>query len=576
MPTVPRYKPLDAASAPLPTPFVSPEAPSEAFGGRPAVRAQAAAERLGEMAVGTALRQEELAERERLVARKAADDLVLQEAEAKLTQLETQLLGLAKSKAGKEALPLPDQIRENWIKGNEEIERGLVTPEQRMQFRARAMTRQAMLERAVLAHVDTERERFDNETFEALLANERSAAAAAFDNEERLRLSVTSIYAASEAYAARNGKSTEWARAVASRAAGDAVSSAIWANLNFGNIEKAASYFEAYKGLIDAENAEKLSEGIGRRKLLANAQRATDAIMASGPGTQGEAMQAAREIQNPELRQAVESLIRQRWQEREETLQEMRREKIKAALEAVERTGRVDGVPEDIWQALDSQDRARVAEFAESLRKPADEMREAAAFTEFSGLTRSQKAALTEQDLLLKYRPRMSQVAYKEIVREWQAARAAEAGKDGADEEYAKLMTPKEIVRNELIRFGLMETTEKPEEKLIYMETLRRAKERAQFLAAQGKKVPLESIVRQILYEAGKTKKEREATLTDSALFPKQRTVRVRYADIPLEKRREIEAIISVSQKTPTKELVELLYAAPDEDEFDRILMEAK
>lgn len=246
MPTVPSYGDRKVQQAPLPGARLNPGAPVEAFGGGASLdrRTQAANSLAGE------------AQKLIIEEKDRADQVAVLDADSQLSELETRLQYDPKTGAmnrrGRDAFGLPDEVKTEWEKGTQEIEKSLFNANQRLAFKRMSGSRWASLDSNIQRHVSTQIKEFDNETTSSYLENERDAAAKNFNDHDRVGLSIARQTAALQDHAQRNGLPEEWITNKAGEAASKTHMAVLDQMVSAGLYKEAKGYFDEYHGALTA------------------------------------------------------------------------------------------------------------------------------------------------------------------------------------------------------------------------------------------------------------------------------------------------------------------------------------
>lgn len=263
MPSVPRYTRQVEEQVGGGVPQLNRDIPRDATGGGPAfdrmidagVRALGG---LGEIAA---------------VEKRKADQLVYQDAMKQATEKAIDLQYNSKTGAmnrkGKDAFGLPDEIKQNWDLGLQDIRKNLHNDEQREAFERSAQSIWLDLYGNVQRHVATEQESYDKESTNGYLATERNAASLNYLQPKRIQESIDRQKQAIVNYAARNGHPVgedgsvdEWTQAKVAEAISETHADVIEKMLGTGFVGEAKAYYELHKDELLMDKAAKLPEYI--------------------------------------------------------------------------------------------------------------------------------------------------------------------------------------------------------------------------------------------------------------------------------------------------------------------------
>lgn len=247
-------------------------------------------------------------------------------AEAKASALETQMLHDPKQGVlalkGKNALDANKVLDDKWKKGLSEIEASLSNDVQKRAFRRSAQVRDAGLRETVARHVGQQLDEFDQQESQSLIDNERAAAVAAaipgakmLDVLDRSSASNARQRAVIADFARRKGFSDERREQLLSEATSKTHLQVL--DRMFDNNEaEGLKYFKEIKGELrgdDVTKAEKMAE---ESSMRGQSQQSADSIL-DKYRDRGEALSAARKIQDPKLRDLVETRVNQRFNEKQ-------------------------------------------------------------------------------------------------------------------------------------------------------------------------------------------------------------------------------------------------------------------
>lgn len=282
MPQVPTYGSERVREAALPAPRLSTDLPVEAFGGGPAAEGVT---RAGGQLVSdiSALVLEE---------KKKANGAVNLETDGKLSKLETDLLYApptlpdgkpnpkrgALTVMGKNALALPDEVRDSWEKAGSEIEKGLSNEDQKLYFRKFHSARWFEIDRQVQRHVSQQIQKHDEESMNSYMANEQAAAAFNFGDSSRIGLAIVLQKGKLQEFAERNGKPPEWLEEQQREAESRTNIGVINRMIATDNYDAARQYFKANKKGISGLEADDVERKIKETDQV----RMKDTYLAAG------------------------------------------------------------------------------------------------------------------------------------------------------------------------------------------------------------------------------------------------------------------------------------------------------
>ncbi len=264
MPEIPGYGGPRVEERALPAARISTDAPLEAFGGGAAVDGISRATR------GVAEIVSEIGIKER----EKANQLAVLDADRRGSELETNVLYAPVTKSdgtpnpkpgalnvsGKAAFALPDTVMQEFDKESAKIEDGLSNAAQKNAFRRLSQTRRGEIDRQLQRHVSQQIKKFDDDTVEAYLNNERDAAAFNFGDPERISLAIQLQRGAIADYAGRQGLPADWVKAKGRDAESKTHLGVIDRMIATENYDGARAYYDAnHEGVagLDAAGVER-------------------------------------------------------------------------------------------------------------------------------------------------------------------------------------------------------------------------------------------------------------------------------------------------------------------------------
>jgi len=242
--------------------------------------------------------------------RQKADQIALTDAYGKLSALDTQLLHDPKtgafSRRGQNAFTAPEETRAAWQMGAAEIAHGLTTDAQRMAFHRTAVLRGADLDRAVQQHVAGEIQRYDDETMQNYIINERDAATLNFRDPARVQSAIGNQIAALTKYAQRNGLPEEWKAERIAEARSKTHIGVIDRMLSNGFDRLAKRYYEANRDGLTGADVSRVEEKLQSASTDGEAIRAvTEVWQKLGPKTPNDPLKIA----------TMEDVIREKYKD---------------------------------------------------------------------------------------------------------------------------------------------------------------------------------------------------------------------------------------------------------------------
>ena len=271
-------------------------------------------------------------------------------AEVQLSEQALQFEQEARSHKGWQADGLTDTAKDFWRKAESEQMQALENDAQRRAFAEMAAKRRMTGLSRIASHQQGELDRATLETLEASISNDINEAAANYSDPDAVAGSITSIERKTRAMAAARGWGAEQTQAYL---AGQMTTAhkAVIDNLIEADPAAAQAYYEANRDSISGGDQGVIERNIETATRLGRAQSETDRIFATG-GSMSEQLEAAREIDDPEVRNLTRSMIRQRHADRRAALREAQDRAWDEAAKIIADGGSQEDIPARLWNQL--------------------------------------------------------------------------------------------------------------------------------------------------------------------------------------------------------------------------------
>jgi hypothetical protein len=385
------------------------------------------------------------------------NQIALLDADSHLSALETKVLydpaTGALSMRGKNAAQAPEQVNEQWTKGVGDIEGSLTNDVQRMAFRRAVTQREATLHEAVQRHVASETQKYDDETTQSYVDNERVAALANYQNPTRIQLSVDRQKAAISLYATRAGLPAERKEQLITDAVSKTQAGVIGRMLAKGDDLAASAYYKTVKDQIAGDDAGQVEKALDEGSVRGESQRQSDKIMATPGITRTAALAEAKKVTDPKVRDALETRINQSFNELDTSRREQNENDMLTATNIVDKTGSVYRIPPSMWNTFSLAERASLKEYAKQKAKGDPVETNWTTYYDLLSRASSQETAssfLTEN--LLKYRSQLGDTEFKQVTELQVAMRR---GDDKADSKLAGIRQSQQIMAASLKQAGI-------------------------------------------------------------------------------------------------------------------------
>ncbi len=349
-----------------------------------------------------------------------ADQLAVLDADKQLSALETNLqynpqTG-AMNRKGKDAFGLPDQIKSDWGKGIEEIQKNLHNDTQRMAFERSETSRWASLDSNIQRHVSGEIQKYDSEVTESYLANERDAASVNYMEPDRIALSLERQRTAIADHAQRNGLPSEWVKLKISDSDSKTALSVLNRMLANGQDQLAKKSYDAYKHMLTGKDATDAEKSLKEGTLRGESQRSTDQLMQSYESW-GERLNKANDIKDPEIRDEVNRRLKTNMATEKLVEQQTEEQMTQAATNIIEASKNFDDVPPSMISKMSASTRKSLRGYADDLKEGKKAVTD---WNEYYGLkTMAATPELHEKFLrenLMAYRSNLADGELKELI----------------------------------------------------------------------------------------------------------------------------------------------------------------
>lgn len=363
MPTVPTLPGPQVAPNALPDARLSPNAPLEAFGGGNA----APQDMLGGFTRGAVAIYED--------EKRKADEIAITDADAKLTAAQTQLLygtqdnpqSGALNRMGKDSFTTPEDVQSSWNKATADIMSGLTNDTQRMVVDRMAKGRFGEMNGQVQQHLATQRDRYDQETTDGLVKQESDLALKNYQQPDLVEGSIARQQEALTAYASRHsGLPDGWLKQRIAQVTSQTYTGVIHQLIDDKNMLAAKSYFADHESDISGSDAGPLRVALKQGSILGAAQQASDSIM-SHYTNDAAAYAEAKQIQDPEVREATTQQIQREIARREKSISDAGEQISQQAVNIIQQTHNWQSVPTSIWSQLKVSQRGELVDYAKKL-----------------------------------------------------------------------------------------------------------------------------------------------------------------------------------------------------------------
>jgi len=445
MPQVPRYSGTQVREESVPGVRIEPTASTEAFGGGQSLeRLNTATRGLNDEVVKLVAREKE-----------AADDAASQEAYGRLVTLKNELIYNpetgALTRKGKNAFGVSDEYGQKYQKLAGEIESSLTNGNQKALFRRMAEKEALELNGTLERHTFVESQAFQENTYKSLVSTLQDDAIKNMDVPGKIDGNMNLITGATMDFARKRGMDATQTKALVTDTVSKTHSAVINRLLTNGRDIEAKTYFDANKDAIVGTDITAVEKVLEEGTLRGESQRQADNIV-STYATRTEALEAAKGIKEPKLRDEVERRVNDHFQQQKLALAEAKESRFKQAADILEQTGTRDRIPPDLWASLDIEERNAIDRRDKQLKTKTKVETEWTTYYELKSMASS--PATKDEFLkknLLTFRHVLADAEFKEIVGLQSSLRSND---DKAEKELDGYRTKKQIVDETLIAAG--------------------------------------------------------------------------------------------------------------------------
>lgn len=290
---------------------------------------------------------------------------------------------------------------------------GTLSEGQRVLFNERSQSRREQALDSASRHTATQRRAVQVETF-GVTAEDAAEFATRAPNDEILQGAINEVGAAVRAQSALLGRSPEATAEAVETAQSQALVGAVTAAVDRGDIERASHILSTHADGMDpvmVQQARTLIEGADRR---GQSQREADEIMARGL-SEADALRAARDIEDPEVRDMVVQRVQARYVDQRRFEEEAEAQAFEDVYEALQGGASLDDIPNSQWATLSVTQQATLQTIQQGFRH----VSEFDALLEIDRMSPTELAEMTT-DEIATYRERLSR-------QDWDRLRASRA-----------------------------------------------------------------------------------------------------------------------------------------------------
>lgn len=401
--------------------------------------------------------------------RKKADEIAVLDADRKLGEFENNALYSkegALTKRGKDAFDVPERVMADFDKTAGEIYAGLGNDNQRLAFRRYQESRRRDIDRTVQRHVAQEIKAYDDQTTESLVANEHEAAVFNYRDPERIGHSIARIQDELTRYANRNALPQEWTKQKVETATSKVHASVVQRMLSNGEDQLAKGYYTANKDSMRGTDLSTVEKALEEGTVRGESQRQTDSILAQhgSEDDRTKALEAARGIKDPKIRDLVEERVNKYFTERSAANTERLNKFVIGAANVIDKTGDENKIDPNVWSQLSLEARSALKTYAKHKREGTEPELDHPTWVKFTYQSTEQLAKMSEADFMTNYYPKLDKAHRDRGLEIMRLARESYKKEGEKDPKFATTVTFKDQVQNTLNLAGITKPGKSPKD----------------------------------------------------------------------------------------------------------------
>lgn len=386
------------------------------------------------------------------------DSIAVMEAERKLAEWENRALydpqrGALTSIRGKESLGIPDVIEKNFNDTASTLRAALASERQRAAFDRAAAVRFHDIRQSVSRHVYQEMRRFDETETASFINNSYNAAIANAHDAGRVGVEIERQEAAVTDYAARNGLGGEYVKEKRAERRSKTHVGVIERLVANGEDLRAKAYLDLARGEISGADIASVEKWVEEGSVRGEGQRAADRILGTAT-TRVEALNEARKIEDPKVRDAAEERVQRYWSVKEQANREQQEQVMAHIAGGLDRGGNLQQVLPSLWEKLDAGQRAAMRSYENQIKagnRPVTDIQTYYDLVSLASAPETQEAFVRTN--LLAYRHKLDDEDFKHLASAQAALRKGDT-KQG-DKLLSDARTQNQIVDDALLAIGL-------------------------------------------------------------------------------------------------------------------------
>lgn len=250
--------------------------------------------------------------------RMQSDEVAVTEADGKASKTVNELIFNPKdgfmAKKGKDAFGIEKDYVPAFQKSMDQIESSLSNDRQKALFGARKAQYALKFEADMQKHMSAQGTAYDKEVTDSRIAVAKNDALLNFADQDAVKNAVNTQRGVIENFAKRNGMSPEWTQNEISKNVSETHISIVDRMVDLDQPNQAKEYFELYKGEISGKDQARIEKNLKTGSIKLESQIASEAIFNKGLSV-GAALEEARKIENPELKDETVRRVKDRYAE---------------------------------------------------------------------------------------------------------------------------------------------------------------------------------------------------------------------------------------------------------------------
>lgn len=384
----------------------------------------------------------------RLVAaeKAKADNIKVMESEQKLAQHQEQLLWDPKTgfynKRGKDAMPASNEAIESFNDKVKEIEGELQNETQRAAFKKVSFRWGEQFNNGVLRYSHREKERAAFELTKASVEFEKQNAVQNYGDVKAVGTSLAAIHEKNKKWKESQGLDDEWLKNKQTADTSEVHTKIIQAKVTDRDYIGAKSYYENVKKTLIGHDVVRAKELVQNGSVRGMSQQIADQIMGSDKFlSMKDALAKAREVKDPEVRDAVVARVTNRFKENAAILEQ---EKEAMYLQAEDFLKNSKEIPVAIWTSLDPKHQETLAKYGNN------QANDPARYAMFRQLTADQLASMSKSEFQRQYWVHFDAQHRRKADSLYEAA-------NGNPAEYTRTMNYSQILKDGMVKTGLVD-----------------------------------------------------------------------------------------------------------------------